>query len=496
MPFAPGVRQIEQNDSLYASASSGCAAACVGTAHKGPYTVSLITTPAEYIDVYGSPTTQMGYFALQYLRRGNALYVERIADASAAASTVNVPCVSVDIFSVTAKTDGTWGDDLSCRVYAATDLNVAHINLEILLNDVVVERYYNITSFADLETLEDSSEYVDFAQVGAAVWPVSWAADYASYDLTGGDSGTAALVDADYTGTIGVPPVSTSTGLHAFDESTEFPIDIVAIPGYATTATATALIALAESRQDCLALVSLPDNLSIDHAMEWVNGTYVGHGADQTTVLNSSYAAAFYPWHKYLDEVSADYVYIDAVGPAAAVIANSEFMENAWAAPAGRKRGYHPYTTDLRISPTNGDLAKAYGMDGQNLNLFQKQRGFGIVLWGQKTLHRTNDALNRINVRRLLNVSKRALEEAAMSYVFAPSDAQTWGAIIDIGTSILGPIKASRGLYDYRVICDASVNTPDVIDRNEIRAKIMIKPTKTAEWLVFTWVITNTGATL
>jgi uncharacterized protein len=135
-------------------------------------------------------------------------------------------------------------------------------------------------------------------------------------------------------------------------------------------------------------------------------------------------------------------------------------------------------------------------MDGQNLNLFQKQRGFGIVLWGQKTLHRTNDALNRINVRRLLNVSKRALEEAAMSYVFAPSDAQTWGAIIDIGTSILGPIKASRGLYDYRVICDASVNTPDVIDRNEIRAKIMIKPTKTAEWLVFTWVITNTGATL
>lgn len=499
MAFAPGVRQREQDASLYASASSGCIAGVVGTAHKGELnTITTVTTPAEYIDKFGDPTTQMGYFALQYLRRGNLLRVCRIGDGSEAKATVNVGCGGSDIFSVTAKSEGTWGNDLSIRTYAATDGNVAHINIEILLDDIVQERYFNISSFSDLDDAEDLSELVDFAQVGMAVWPVDWSLAYTTYDLIGGDSGVTALTDANFTGTVGTPPTSTSTGLHAFDSKIDYTIDIIGIPGWATTATAVALISLAETRQDCLALIGLPDTLTLDEAMEWINGTYAGGGGipAQTTVLNSSYAAAFYPWHKYFDEFSGDYTYIDAIGPAAAVIANSEFVENAWAAPAGRKRGYHPFTSDLRFNPTDGDLAKAYGQDGENLNLFQKQPGFGIVLWGQKTLWRTNSALNRINVRRLLNVAKRALEEAAINYVFDPSDEITWNNIIDIGDSILGPIKSGRGLYDYRVICDASINTPEVIDRNELRAKIMIKPTKTAEWLVFDWVITSTGETI
>ncbi len=121
------------------------------------------------------------------------------------------------------------------------------------------------------------------------------------------------------------------------------------------------------------------------------------------------------------------------------------------------------------------------------------QPGLGILLFGDKTGLGYASAFDRINVRRLFLTIEQALERAAQAQLFEFNDSITRSNFANIVEPYLRDVQSKRGLYDFLVICDESNNTPDVIDNNEFRADIFIKPAKSINYVTLTFVATRTG---
>jgi len=116
------------------------------------------------------------------------------------------------------------------------------------------------------------------------------------------------------------------------------------------------------------------------------------------------------------------------------------------------------------------------------------------VIFGQKTLQQTRSALDRINVRRLMIYLKREISFIASRLLFAPNTRDTWTRFIGQATPLLDSVKAEFGIDDFKLILDESTTTPDLIDRNIIYSKLLVKPTRSAEFFAIDFVITNSGA--
>ena len=129
-----------------------------------------------------------------------------------------------------------------------------------------------------------------------------------------------------------------------------------------------------------------------------------------------------------------------------------------------------------------------------NINPIAKFPAEGIVFWGQKTLQQTASALDRINVRRLMIFLKREISFIASRLLFGPNTSATWDTFKAQAEPLLSNVKMDFGIDEYRLILDETTTTPDLIDRNIIYAKLLIKPTKAVEFFAIDFVITNSGA--
>ena len=118
----------------------------------------------------------------------------------------------------------------------------------------------------------------------------------------------------------------------------------------------------------------------------------------------------------------------------------------------------------------------------------------GIAIFGQRTTQRQPTALDRINVRRMMIYIKKVLLASTQRLVFEPNDPITWARVEDLCNPLLDDISRRRGITQFKVVCDSSTNTPIRIDRNEMWTKIMIKPTKTAEMVIFELNLTSQSA--
>ena len=116
------------------------------------------------------------------------------------------------------------------------------------------------------------------------------------------------------------------------------------------------------------------------------------------------------------------------------------------------------------------------------------------MIWGQRTAQRSPTALDRINVRRLMIQVRKIIRASNRRFIFEPNDEFTWEQIEDNTNLLLADIKKRRGLVEFKAICDDTVNTPVRVDRNELWCKVLLKPTKTAEFLVFELNLTNQSA--
>ena len=175
----------------------------------------------------------------------------------------------------------------------------------------------------------------------------------------------------------------------------------------------------------------------------------------------------------------------------------SEANSELWFAPAGFNReGLSSGAAGLTITGTRQRLTSAERdkLYEQNINPIAQFPAEGIVIFGQKTLQADATALDRINVRRLLIFVKKEISRMAATVLFDQNVAATWDRFKRQAEPFLKSVQARLGLVDFRVILDGTTTTPDLIDRNILYAKILLKPTRAIEFIALDFVITRTGA--
>ena len=248
------------------------------------------------------------------------------------------------------------------------------------------------------------------------------------------------------------------------------------------------LISLAEGRKDCVATVG-------PHKADLVGIT---NTTTQTTnlikyfsSLSSSSYAVFDSGYKYTyDRFNNKFVYIPCNGDIAGLMCRTNIIAFPWFSPAGQQRGIINNAIKLAYNPNKAQRDQLYP---QRVNAIVTQPGVGTLLFGDKTALGYASAFDRINVRRLFLTIEQALQRAAQAQLFELNDELTRANFKNIVEPYLRDIQAKRGLYGFLVVCDTSNNTPDVIDNNEFRADIYLKPAKAINYVTLTFVATRTG---
>ena len=178
-------------------------------------------------------------------------------------------------------------------------------------------------------------------------------------------------------------------------------------------------------------------------------------------------------------------------------LSNTDRVAAPWFAPAGFQRGgLSEGAAGLPVLDTSKRLTSddRDALYETNINPIAKFPAEGIVIFGQKTLQQTASALDRINVRRLLIFLKREISFIASRLLFQQNTRDTWNVFLGQAKPLLDTVKTEFGIDDFRLILDETTTTPDLIDRNIIYAKLIVKPTRSAEFFAIDFVVTNSGA--
>ena len=257
---------------------------------------------------------------------------------------------------------------------------------------------------------------------------------------------------------------------------------------YDSQAKAGYLISVANSRKDCVTTIG-PHRASL---------VGISNSTDQTdnlvkyfsTLASSSYAI-FDSGYKYTyDRFNNKFRWIPTNADIAGLMVRTNLVAYPWFSPAGQQRGIINNAIKLAYNPNKAQRDKLYP---QRVNAVITQPGLGTLLFGDKTALGYASAFDRINVRRLFLTIEQALQKAAEAQLFELNDELTRANFRNIVNPYLRDVQAKRGLYGFLVVCDSTNNTPDVIDNNEFRADIFLKPAKSINYVTLTFVATRTG---
>ena len=211
----------------------------------------------------------------------------------------------------------------------------------------------------------------------------------------------------------------------------------------------------------------------------------------QAQTRDNSYAVTYWPWLRIQDPETGKRVWVPASTMIGGVYAHTDKVAAPWFAPAGINRGGlgSVLRAKNKLSQLNRDELYA-----NNINPIATFPRKGIVVFGQKTLQKDASALDRVNVRRLLIELKSFIGQTADTLVFEQNSITTRNKFLATVNPYLENIKQKQGLYAFKVIMDDSLNTPDVIDRNQLVGQIYIQPTRTAEFINLDFILQPTGA--
>ena len=251
---------------------------------------------------------------------------------------------------------------------------------------------------------------------------------------------------------------------------------------------ATAVIDVAESRKDVVAFISpaRADVVSIQEPIEQT--AKVKEFAD---ALSSSSYAVLDSGYKYMyDKYNDVYRFVPLNGDIAGLCARTDNVADAWFSPAGLNRGQIRGSVKLAYSPNKSQRDTLYR---SRINPVATFPGQGTVLFGDKTMLSKPSAFDRINVRRLFIVLEKAISTASKFQLFEFNDEFTRAQFRNSVEPFLRDVQGRRGLTDFLVVCDDTNNTGEVIDRNEFRADIFIKPNRSINFITLNFVATRTG---
>ena len=265
----------------------------------------------------------------------------------------------------------------------------------------------------------------------------------------------------------------------------EYQYNVITVPGLihgvaAHTGVLNTLISNTQNRGDAIAVVDLSKYGST------ITGT-----TNQTSNINSSYAASYWPWCQIINPDTGKQNWVPASTLIPGVFAFTDNAAEPWFAPAGINRG----GLDTVIRPERKlQRSQRDTLYESNVNPIANFPATGTVVFGQKTLQKKASALDRVNVRRLLIALKSYIGQVANNLVFEQNTAATRNNFLAQVNPYMESVQQRQGVYAFKVVMDASNNTPDVIDRNQMVGQIFLQPTRTAEFIILDFNVLPTGA--
>ena len=257
---------------------------------------------------------------------------------------------------------------------------------------------------------------------------------------------------------------------------------------YESQAKANKLIQLANLRKDCIAVIS-PHRAGVVNVTN--TETQTNNIIEFFNPLQSSSYAVFDSGYKYMfDRFNNTFRYIPCNADVAGLMARTSINQYPWFSPAGTSRGAINGAVKLAYNPSKTQRDRLYP---KRINPITFTPGAGIILFGDKTALSYVSAFDRINVRRLFLTIEESIERAARAQLFEFNDLITRSNFINIVEPYLRDVKSKRGITDFLVICDESNNTPAIIDSNQFKADIFVKPTRSINFIGLTFVATRTG---
>lgn len=244
---------------------------------------------------------------------------------------------------------------------------------------------------------------------------------------------------------------------------------------------------VAEYRKDCVAYIS-PTYTDVVGALTPTTDIIT----TRDTMGSSSYGFFDGNYKYQYDKYNDTYRWVPFNADMAGVAAQSDFLTDPWWSPAGLNRGGIKNVTKLALNPTKTQRDELYRNAINPIVIF---RGEGPVLFGDKTMQTKPSAFDRINVRRLFIVLEKAISTAAKYTLFEFNDRTTRNQFLTLVEPYLRGVKARRGVYEYKVVCDETNNTPEVIDRNEFVGDIYIKPTRSINFIYLNFVAVSSSVT-
>jgi phage tail sheath protein FI len=268
-------------------------------------------------------------------------------------------------------------------------------------------------------------------------------------------------------------------------------VDVSLILGGASDSTRAVHIInnIVEYRKDCIAIFS-PRQADVVN-----NSGYAGAEVDdivafRNSLPSTSYAVMDSGWKYQYDKYNDLYRYVPCNGDTAGTMVRTDIDRDPWWSPAGYNRGQIKNVIKLAYNPNKTDRDQLYK---HGINPITTFPGEGTILFGDKTMLTKPSAFDRINVRRLFIVLEKAIATAAKYTLFEFNDAFTRAQFKSLVEPFLRDVQGRRGITDFRVVCDETNNTPEVIDRNEFIGDIYIKPARSINFIQLNFVAVRTG---
>lgn len=360
----------------------------------------------------------------------------------------------------------------------------------------VLERFPNLSFASDAKAADGTATFYKTAINRRSQY--LWWANHDSNNTNAGSDATAT-----FTGS--TQPISQSLGsgadgasatdaqlITAYDEfknTEEVDVSFLLASGSGATVINHMIDNIASTRKDLLVCCS-PERADVVN-----NATYEGKEADdvvafRNTLTSTSYAVMDSGWKYQFDKYNDVYRWIPCNGDTAGLMVRTDFTNDPWYSPAGFNRGILKNVVRLAWNPSKSERDELYKNGVNPVTTFS---GRGTVLFGDKTLLSKPSAFDRINVRRLFIVLEKAISTAADFTLFEFNDEFTRTSFVNLVEPFLRDVQGRRGITDFRVVCDETNNTPEVIDRNEFVGDIYIKPARSINFIQLNFVAVRTG---
>lgn len=552
--LSPGVLVTEKDLTLIVPSVSTTAGGFAGAFQWGPVDeVVTVDSEANLVERFGKPndTTYNSFFtAANFLSYGNNLQLVRVVDQSSAknaksnAAATAVLIKNEDHYTATysngsasvgawaAKYAGNLGNSLkvsladantwtnwayrgdfddrpSTSAYATT-VGGANDELHVIVIDedglwsgtagTVLERFGFVSKASDAKLPDGTSNYYKnvINNKSKYIWwmdhpeaningTVNWGSEAAG--ITFANTNNTNNVTFSLNGGVSADSPSAGnlqTGFAVFANDELYDISLIPL-GAVDGATATYVINnVAEVRKDVVVFVSPEQSDVVDNSGDEA----VDVTAFRDTLPSTSYAVMDSGWKYQYDRYNDVYRYVPLNGDTAGLAVRTDFVADPWFSPAGFNRGQIKNVVKLPYSPRKTDRDTLYK---KGVNPVVTFPGNGTVLYGDKTLLAKPSAFDRINVRRLFIVLEKSIATAAKFQLFEFNDAFTRAQFRNLVEPFLREVQGRRGITDFKVVCDETNNTPEVIDRNEFVADIYIKPARSINFIQLNFVATRTG---